>query len=218
MKLHCRIGVKNSQEPVMYNESHSKFKVLVEFRSQTVERGLDYGDDGQLRVLMKDQEPEIFNVACLDFAKPYIKLKQLILAELANYHIPYEECEEKIADKLYNSAQRMLSKSKEFSLIVTIKQFFDFLIDPSDMHNNVPYMVPASTEAIMLLSRKRMEYETDDSEVENCTVCLEDIVNGSMVATLSCSHIFHDACISEWLKRSHYCPNYRFEMSIALNL
>ncbi|KAL2527006.1 RING/U-box superfamily protein [Abeliophyllum distichum] len=218
MKLQCRIGVKHSQETVMHNESHSKFVLLVEFRSQTVERGLVYDDDGQFRVLIENPEPEIFNVASLDFAKPYIELKQLMLAELANYHIPREECEEKIADKLYDFAQRMLSKCKDFSIVVTIKQFFDYIVDPSDMHNNGPHMVPTSTEAIMLLSRKRMEYESDDSEFESCTVCLEEMVEGSMVATLTCSHIFHDDCISEWLKRSHYCPNCRFEMPTALNL
>ncbi|KAL2550091.1 Uncharacterized protein Fot_11621 [Forsythia ovata] len=71
-------------------------------------------------------------------------------------------------------------KCKEFSLVVTMKQFFDYLVDPSDIQNNGPHMVPASMEAIMLMSRKMMEYETDDTKVESCTICLEEIVERSM--------------------------------------
>ncbi|KAL2550090.1 Uncharacterized protein Fot_11620 [Forsythia ovata] len=100
MYLNSRIDVRNYQEPVVRNESPSEFNVLVEFCYQNLERGLDCGDDEQFRVLMEVSEPEIFNVICLDFEKPYIELKQLVLAELANYHISSEESEEKIADGL----------------------------------------------------------------------------------------------------------------------
>ncbi|KAL2550262.1 Uncharacterized protein Fot_11792 [Forsythia ovata] len=129
---------------------------------------------------MEVSEPKIFNVVCLDFAKSYIELKQLVLAELANYHISSEESEEQIADRLYKFAHMIRMKCKEFSLVVTMKLFFDYLVDPSDIQNNGPHMVPASMEAIMLLSRKRMEYETDDAKVESCMICLEEIVKGSM--------------------------------------
>ncbi|GFP82741.1 E3 ubiquitin-protein ligase ring1-like [Phtheirospermum japonicum] len=71
-------------------------------------------------------------------------------------------------------------------------------------------MVPASTEAIVSLPKKK----EDGDEIESCSVCLEELPVGAVVSTLPCSHVFHSDCILKWLNKSHYCPICRFEMPI----
>ncbi|KAH9049579.1 hypothetical protein EDB84DRAFT_942036 [Lactarius hengduanensis] len=39
-----------------------------------------------------------------------------------------------------------------------------------------------------------------------CVICLEEFVEGSMVARLSCLCSFHNACLSSWLQRGKSCP------------
>ena len=39
-----------------------------------------------------------------------------------------------------------------------------------------------------------------------CSICLEDNKVGDKVKTLSCRHVFHAACIDEWLGRNAVCP------------
>lgn len=60
-----------------------------------------------------------------------------------------------------------------------------------------------------LLNRGRTELE----EEECCSICLEDMRRNSLVTRLPCSHVFHDACIFEWLRdRNPTCPLCRFEV------
>mmetsp|Transcript_1547 Transcript_1547/g.3278 ORF Transcript_1547/g.3278 Transcript_1547/m.3278 type:complete len:206 (-) Transcript_1547:351-968(-) len=46
------------------------------------------------------------------------------------------------------------------------------------------------------------------AEVEECMICLEDLVSSSScrVTTLPCGHKFHEACVKRWLCRSSRCP------------
>ncbi|KAL1740698.1 hypothetical protein HDZ31DRAFT_85291 [Schizophyllum fasciatum] len=39
-----------------------------------------------------------------------------------------------------------------------------------------------------------------------CVICLEEFVEGSMVARLSCLCSFHNTCLSSWLQRGKNCP------------
>jgi len=43
-------------------------------------------------------------------------------------------------------------------------------------------------------------------EPEQCTVCLADFEEGDRVRILPCRHVFHTACIDEWLGRDAHCP------------
>ncbi len=45
--------------------------------------------------------------------------------------------------------------------------------------------------------------------IMTCSICLEEIRNDSK--ELSCKHVFHDKCITEWLKKAHTCPTCRHQ-------
>uniref|UniRef100_A0A182QB10 RING-type domain-containing protein n=1 Tax=Anopheles farauti TaxID=69004 RepID=A0A182QB10_9DIPT len=50
-----------------------------------------------------------------------------------------------------------------------------------------------------------------------CTICLESLETGSIIAT-SCGHIFHTKCIVNWTNRSYCCPDCRQEPTIPLRV
>jgi len=45
----------------------------------------------------------------------------------------------------------------------------------------------------------------------DCPICLEDIQSHSDMATLPCSHIFHERCLNNWSLRQRKCPICRKE-------
>ncbi|CAL2231659.1 unnamed protein product [Prunus armeniaca] len=95
-------------------------------------------------------------------------------------------------------------------------------------------MVPASDSAVEMVI-KRVTMGVDDkeasrckekgrerkrrkvcvSESDSCIVRMEEYNEGSEVACMPCSHVFHDKCIRTWLRQSHYCPVCRFEVPTA---
>ncbi|XP_077251738.1 uncharacterized protein LOC143890956 [Tasmannia lanceolata] len=69
--------------------------------------------------------------------------------------------------------------------------------------------VPASRLSIETLGTRI--WEGNDSG-ESCMVCLDEFTVGMKVKSMPCSHMFHEACIVEWLEKSNMCPICRFQM------
>jgi len=42
---------------------------------------------------------------------------------------------------------------------------------------------------------------------DECLICLNIFLKDDMITTLSCSHIFHSACLKEWMKYKSTCPS-----------
>ena len=50
------------------------------------------------------------------------------------------------------------------------------------------------------------------TSVENCSICLDDMVH-SMVVLTDCNHLFHYTCLMSWVKtRNFTCPYCRCEI------
>jgi hypothetical protein len=65
---------------------------------------------------------------------------------------------------------------------------------------------PASAIA-SLPSAPLMEDSTDEAgEANDCTICLEPMAKGAECSQLPCSHVYHTACVSEWLRHVNTCP------------
>ena len=47
------------------------------------------------------------------------------------------------------------------------------------------------------------------NEEDICSVCLVAAKKGDRAYELSCKHIFHQACLEPWFKKSTVCPNCR---------
>lgn len=48
-------------------------------------------------------------------------------------------------------------------------------------------------------------------EIHNCSICLDDILQSTGSATLSCGHQFHIGCLGRWLVKNESCPYCRHE-------
>ncbi|CAA2994223.1 Ubiquitin-- ligase [Olea europaea subsp. europaea] len=212
-------------EPVLDDQySSSEVHILVEFQCETVKKWVIHCDDGELLFVRSEshREAAMTSQTRLDYAAANEDLKQLLLEKLETYDLRDDQnCKEKLADKVIYQARKLGSTGKErsSSLFVNIRKTLFYVVRESvsqlgEIGDGVK-MVPASMDAILSLPKKEMDYNGD--EFGNCTVCLEEIVKGVEVSTLLCSHMFHSNCITEWLKRSHYCPICRFEMPIAMN-
>eukprot|EP00397_Hematodinium_sp_SG-2012_P036776 GEMP01039746.1.p1 GENE.GEMP01039746.1~~GEMP01039746.1.p1 ORF type:complete len:360 (+),score=67.33 GEMP01039746.1:34-1113(+) len=47
---------------------------------------------------------------------------------------------------------------------------------------------------------------------KHCQICMEDFESGDAVKTLPCFHLFHGACVDQWLAINKVCPTCRFEI------
>lgn len=70
-------------------------------------------------------------------------------------------------------------------------------------NNNAGESAPITTPGETLLPTKRVDQEMCGV---NCGVCLEEMVLGTAVAILPCSHWMHLLCIYRWLEDKNYCP------------
>lgn len=68
-------------------------------------------------------------------------------------------------------------------------------------------MLPAADSSFALLDK----YEVGvDRGGGGCSICLDELNDGAL--RMPCLHVFHDGCIKEWLRTSHYCPLCRYQM------
>lgn len=51
-----------------------------------------------------------------------------------------------------------------------------------------------------------------NTEVSECSICLERFEVNTNVCILECGHIYHKNCISSWFNINHSCPTCRFEI------
>ncbi|CAB78262.1 putative protein, partial [Arabidopsis thaliana] len=69
---------------------------------------------------------------------------------------------------------------------------------------------------MVLLGRiKTEELKSLKMETEPCSICLESLVSGPKprdITRMTCSHVFHNGCLLEWLKRKNTCPLCRTEL------
>nr|XP_023678719.1 E3 ubiquitin-protein ligase RNF165 isoform X1 [Paramormyrops kingsleyae] len=60
-----------------------------------------------------------------------------------------------------------------------------------------------------------MEEEESDID-EKCTICLSMLEDGEDVRRLPCMHLFHQACVDQWLATSRKCPICRVDIETQL--
>lgn len=75
----------------------------------------------------------------------------------------------------------------------------------------------ASDDTIEALPTRKFEAaEATDSGAgdhgTNCQICMEDFTEGDELRTLPCFHLFHAACVDQWLKVNSICPTCRHKV------
>ncbi|ESQ38242.1 hypothetical protein EUTSA_v10029381mg [Eutrema salsugineum] len=64
---------------------------------------------------------------------------------------------------------------------------------------------------MVLLGSKMNTEELKSMETEPCSICLDELSGSNSKKTgvptrMTCSHVFHDRCLIEWLQRKNTCP------------
>jgi len=54
--------------------------------------------------------------------------------------------------------------------------------------------------------------EDEEDNGELCSVCLCDYDDTDVLIRLPCEHLFHEACITRWLRQDSSCPQCRFNL------
>eukprot|EP01127_Copromyxa_protea_P012027 TRINITY_DN3095_c0_g1_i3.p1 TRINITY_DN3095_c0_g1~~TRINITY_DN3095_c0_g1_i3.p1 ORF type:complete len:126 (-),score=39.76 TRINITY_DN3095_c0_g1_i3:201-578(-) len=69
----------------------------------------------------------------------------------------------------------------------------------------------ASKEAVDGLPRRPVTLQEQEQKKE-CTVCQCELKEAEEVLEMPCQHLFHEECITPWLKMNNSCPVCRFEL------
>ncbi|GMN64772.1 hypothetical protein TIFTF001_033852 [Ficus carica] len=75
--------------------------------------------------------------------------------------------------------------------------------------------VPAAESAVEALENFRYQRSCEDEDILNlmmCVICMEEVMIGSHVTRMPCSHVYHSDCVLEWLHENHTCPLCRFKL------
>jgi len=59
---------------------------------------------------------------------------------------------------------------------------------------------------ILKLLPKNKVNDVNKLDEKKCIICLELFVNGDILTTIPCFHLFHPKCINEWFKNKNTCP------------
>jgi len=82
------------------------------------------------------------------------------------------------------------------------REFSARLIERSMEESRPPTQI-AKDEEIKSLETKI--YEAKDDK-ESCVICLNDLQGGDLTTRTSCKHLFHNECLTRWLKTNISCP------------
>ncbi|CAA2954595.1 E3 ubiquitin- ligase RNF130-like [Olea europaea subsp. europaea] len=202
----------NFPEPEVGNDTSSTTTIEVGFNFQIIKHLVNH--QGNLYVEAQGLELLLIKTKLIhvDFAAADDELKQLLLSELAIYSIRNQNFKEQIVDELIYYARTRDTTVREMILELHLKKLYCNDGDGSSLQ--LMEFDPVSMDTILWPSEKIVPYKNDNDEFETCTVCLEEISAGSLVSTLTCSHVFHSSCIFEWLNRSENCPICRFELIV----
>ena len=76
-----------------------------------------------------------------------------------------------------------------------------------------------SNRASLIESQKMLQMDSIKG-CTTCNICLDDIIKGELISSLSCDHIFHYECLQQWVKNNAYmsCPNCRAVIDPVENL
>ena len=59
---------------------------------------------------------------------------------------------------------------------------------------------------------KKDDKDPNKLEFPECSICLMEVKEGDDTILLPCGHMFHDNCVTKWLKIHNTCPLCRFEL------
>ena len=78
-----------------------------------------------------------------------------------------------------------------------------------------PAVAAAAAAAAPAMAKTKTLKVKTESECEQCSICLDYYIVGTILRKLPCNHMFHDECVSEWIQRpssKRNCPVCRYQL------
>ena len=57
---------------------------------------------------------------------------------------------------------------------------------------------------------------TIKEHLDDCSICLENIINEEHKTITSCKHIFHEECMAKWILQNNSCPLCRTKFNVVI--
>ncbi len=105
---------------------------------------------------------------------------------------------------------RLRSDLETFELL-----FQTLLRHSNDQHgDSLSQVCPPASKSVMerLPTMKISKRDFEDEPKKECCICFLDFEVSDEVCRLPCGHIFHEECVSEWLRKKCTCPECRWEL------
>uniref|UniRef100_A0A672LW39 RING-type E3 ubiquitin transferase n=1 Tax=Sinocyclocheilus grahami TaxID=75366 RepID=A0A672LW39_SINGR len=139
---------------------------------------------------------------------------QVVVHEIRNYPYP----------QLHLLALQSLSPSRHAS---AVRESYEELLQLEDRLGNVnrgavqttierftfPHKYKKRRPLELKIGMDEEELDTD----EKCTICLSMLEDGEDVRRLPCMHLFHQACVDQWLATNKKCPICRVDIETQLS-
>ena len=55
-----------------------------------------------------------------------------------------------------------------------------------------------------------------EEHLDDCSICLENIINEETKQITSCNHTFHEECMAKWMSLNHSCPLCRKNLDLNI--
>ncbi|XP_056097923.1 E3 ubiquitin-protein ligase RNF165 isoform X2 [Rhinichthys klamathensis goyatoka] len=139
---------------------------------------------------------------------------QVVVHEIRNYPYP----------QLHLLALQGLSPSRHAS---AVRESYEELLQLEDRLGNVNRGAVQTTIERCTFPHKYKKrrpldlkigmYEEELDTDEKCTICLSMLEDGEDVRRLPCMHLFHQACVDQWLATNKKCPICRVDIETQLS-
>ncbi|XP_026408988.1 E3 ubiquitin-protein ligase RING1-like [Papaver somniferum] len=109
-------------------------------------------------------------------------------------------------------------------VIITIQENLDVQEEDYPIHDGVTESmeednvrrIRASKSFIDGLKKEECRHNNGYSnDTTSCAICLERILDGSVISNMPCLHTFHSVCLVIWLHESNSCPICRCQVDPA---
>jgi len=106
-----------------------------------------------------------------------------------------------------------LQKDMELRAIEN-EEFNNALLESREEFDSLDTVEKNESSVLNYESQKYSKIKIKHKREEICCICMDHFSCNQQVYWLSCKHLFHDACLNEWVKYKNDCPTCRNELPL----
>ncbi|CAH8382496.1 unnamed protein product [Eruca vesicaria subsp. sativa] len=95
------------------------------------------------------------------------------------------------------------TSSYVYKTISSLARYEDIILHLTDFNPPSVYRMDVHRATSILQSARTLQSTKD--KYEQCTICMDIIVEGQIMNALQCTHIYHHQCITDWIKINVSC-------------